>query len=176
MNSSAGPNAFQTHVATLAASLDRLDYYTLLSLPREAQADHIKQAYHRVAGIYHPDAHRGAHEATRQQLHLIFKRMTEAYRVLHSYERRKRYDAQLARGGAQRLSQSSREKAGPRSPDAELKSPAGKRCFMQALAAIKRKDYKSAKRDLQLAMTYEGAGCRAVTEKLAEVTALLSGK
>jgi DnaJ-class molecular chaperone len=82
--------AFATHVTTLAASLDRISYYQLLGISHDTPADEVKRAYHRVAGIYHPDAHRMADEQVKQCLHMIFKRMSEAYRILHDYGRRKK--------------------------------------------------------------------------------------
>ena len=165
--------AFATHVTTLAASLDKISYYQLLGVAQDAPADEVKRAYHRVAGIYHPDAHRSADEQVRNCLHMIFKRMSEAYRNLHDYNRRKKYDEQLEDGGAQRLVATKREKLGPTSPDAKLKTPAGKRCFMQALQQIKRKDYQGAKLNLQLALTYEGQGSKAVKSKLEELKELM---
>jgi DnaJ-class molecular chaperone len=165
--------AFAAHVTTLAASLDRIDYYRLLGVPRDAPSDDVKMAYHRVAGIYHPDAHRQANEHVQKCLSSIFKRMSEAYRVLNDYGRRKRYDASLAQGGTARMVETKREQAGPRSPDAMLKTPAGKRCFLQALQQIKRNDFAGAKLNLQLALNYEGQGAQMVKDKIAEVDALV---
>ncbi len=166
--------AFAAHVTTLAASLEQLDYYALLSVRPDASGDDIKRAYHRVAGIYHPDGHRQADPGVRECLNTVFKRMSEAYRVLGDFSRRKQYDANLAQGRT-RMDQAKREQTGPRSPDAALKTPTGKRLFMQALDQIKRKDYKGAKQNLQLALFHEGQGCTAITEKQAEVDRLIEG-
>jgi DnaJ-class molecular chaperone len=167
--------AFAAHVTTLAASLDDIDYYRLLGVARESSADDIKRAYHKAAGIYHPDAHRLANEQVRSCLNMIFKRMSEAYRVLNDHSRRRQYDGQLAKGGTQRLVDTKREKGGPKSPDAELKTPAGKRCFMEALKFMKQKNYVQAKLQLQLALNYEGQGCQAVKDKIAELEQLKAG-
>lgn len=165
--------AFATHVSTLAASLDRIDYYKLLSAPRDATGDDIKRAWHRAAGIYHPDGHRVANEQVKKCLHTIMKRMSEAYRVLGDFDRRKRYDAQLAQGGSGRMLETKRESKAPRSPDAGIKNPAAKRCFMQAMQAIQKKDYQGAKLNLSMAQTYEGGNSQAVKEKLAAVDKLI---
>lgn len=165
--------AFTAHVITLAASMEDLDYYQLLGLPRTAKADEVKTAFHRVAKIYHPDAHRHMPEHVRTSLHEVFKRMGEAYRILFDYGRRKRYDAQLAEGGKARMVETKREKKGPRSPDAELKTPAGKRCFLAALQAMKTKNYQNAKLQLQLALTHEGMNSKPVKDKMAELTDLM---
>jgi len=166
--------AFAAHVSTLAASIDTIDYYRLLGVSREASADDIKRAYHKAAALYHPDAHRTANEQVGACLHLIFKRMTEAYRVLNDHGRRHRYDAHLDKGGAGRLVDTKREQAGPKSPDATLKTPAGKRCFMQALQFMKQKNFSQAKLNLQLALNYEGQGSQAVKDKIAELEQLMS--
>ena len=166
--------AFAAHVSTLAASLDHIDYYRLLGVGQESSADDVKRAYHKAAGIYHPDAHRVADEQVRACLHKIFKRMSEAYRVLNDHGRRKRYDAQLAKGGTQRLVETKRDQAGPKSPDATLKTPAGKRCFMEAIKFMKQKNYGQAKLNLQLALNYEGQGCKAVKDKIAELEKIMA--
>ncbi len=168
--------AFAAHVSTLAASLDTIDYYRLLGVGRDASVDDIKRAYHRAAGIYHPDAHRLANEVVRNCLHLIFKRMSEAYRILNDYGRRKRYDTQLTQGGTHRMVETKREQSGPRSPDAELRTPAGKRIFMEALQAIKCKNYQKAKLNLTLALNYEGKDSAPIKTKLKEVEGLIRGK
>jgi DnaJ-class molecular chaperone len=164
--------AFAAHVTTLAASLEQLDYYSLLGVARDGTADDVKAAYHRMAKLYHPDAHRTLHRNVKTCLHAIFKRMTEAYRVLYNFERRKRYDAQLA-GGQTRMQDTGREKKGPRAPDADVKTPAGKRCFLAALKAIKDKDYKNAKLQLQLALTHEGSKSEPVLAKMKELAELM---
>lgn len=166
--------AFAAHVTTLAASLEQLDYYALLNVRPGASGDDIKRAYHRVAGIYHPDGHRQADPQVRECLNTVFKRMSEAYRVLGDFSRRKQYDAHLTKGQT-RMDQAKREQTGPRSPDAGLKTPTGKRLFMQALDQIKRKDYKGAKQNLQLALFHEGPGCAEIKEKQAEVDRLIEG-
>lgn len=167
--------AFAVHVSTLAASLDRISYYQLLGVAHDASADDVKRAYHRVAGIYHPDAHRSASEPVRACLTQIFKRLSEAYRVLNDHQKRKKYDALLTQG-AQRMVAAKREQAGPKSPDATLRTPAGKRCFMHAIQLINQKNYTQAKLNLQLALNYEGQGCQAVKDKIAEVDQLMKQK
>jgi curved DNA-binding protein CbpA len=166
---------FAAHVSTLAASLDRISYYQLLGVPQDASADDVKRAYHRVAGIYHPDAHRAAAEPIRSSLTVIFKRLSEAYRVLNDHQKRQKYDALLDQG-AQRMATTKREQVGPKSPDATLKTPAGKRCFMHALQLVGQKNYAQAKLNLQLALNYEGQGCQAVKDKIAEVDQLMRQK
>ena len=63
------------------------DYYEILSLERNANADDIKRAYRRMAMKYHPDRNEGDAEAEAK-----FKEAAEAYEVLSDQEKRGRYD------------------------------------------------------------------------------------
>ena len=62
------------------------DYYDLLGVGREADADTLKRAYRRLARQYHPDINRepGAEEK--------FKEIGRAYEVLSDPQTRSRYD------------------------------------------------------------------------------------
>ena len=79
------------------ARIDELDYYRLLGVTRESSLDEIQQAFHEFARRYHPDAH--TEDPTRHARYVkVFRRGTEAYRVLRSPVARKAYDAQLDAG------------------------------------------------------------------------------
>jgi molecular chaperone DnaJ len=75
------------------------DYYEILGVTREADADEIKKAYRKLAFEYHPDRNNGSKEAEAN-----FKEATEAYEVLRDSEKRAAYDrfghAGLKGGGA----------------------------------------------------------------------------
>jgi len=66
------------------------DYYAILGVPRDADADAIKKAYRKLARQYHPDVSKeaGAEEK--------FKEVAEAYQTLSDAEKRAAYD-QLGR-------------------------------------------------------------------------------
>ncbi|MCB9665617.1 MAG: J domain-containing protein [Alphaproteobacteria bacterium] len=63
------------------------DYYNVLGVPREADADELKRAYRRLALKWHPDRNPGDLMAE-----VRFKHVNEAYRVLSSPDERARYD------------------------------------------------------------------------------------
>lgn len=63
------------------------DYYNVLGLPRDADAEQIKRAYRRLAMRWHPD--RNAGDAIAE---IRFKQVHEAYRVLSDPLERARYD------------------------------------------------------------------------------------
>ena len=63
------------------------DYYSILGVQKNANADEIKKAYRTLAMKYHPDRNPGNKEAEER-----FKEAAEAYGVLSDEEKRKRYD------------------------------------------------------------------------------------
>jgi molecular chaperone DnaJ len=67
--------------------LARRDYYEILGVSREADAETIKKAYRKLALKYHPDRNPGDPAAEER-----FKEAAEAYAVLSDPEKRRRYD------------------------------------------------------------------------------------
>ncbi len=63
------------------------DYYEILNVTRDADADEIKRAYRKLAIKFHPDKNPGDKEAENK-----FKQATEAYEVLRTPEKRQVYD------------------------------------------------------------------------------------
>lgn len=63
------------------------DYYNLLGVARDADAEEIKKAYRKLALQYHPDRNEGSKESEEK-----FKEITEAYEVLRDPEKRAVYD------------------------------------------------------------------------------------
>src|SRR3954452_6569137 len=63
------------------------DYYQVLGVKRDAEADEIKKAYRQLALKNHPDKNPGDAEAERR-----FKEAAEAYDVLSDQAKRQRYD------------------------------------------------------------------------------------
>ncbi len=63
------------------------DYYQVLGVPRDAQAEDIKKAYRQLALKHHPDRNPGSKEDEEK-----FKEAAEAYSVLADAEKRSVYD------------------------------------------------------------------------------------
>ncbi len=66
---------------------EKRDYYEVLGVAKNANADEIKKAYRKAAIKYHPDKNPGDKEAEER-----FKEAAEAYDVLSNTDKRARYD------------------------------------------------------------------------------------
>ena len=67
--------------------MSKRDYYDVLGVGRDAQADDIKKAYRRLAMKYHPDRSQGDADGETK-----FKEAKEAYEVLSDESKRATYD------------------------------------------------------------------------------------
>jgi molecular chaperone DnaJ len=63
------------------------DFYAMLGVPRDANADDLKKAYRKLAMKYHPDRNPGDKSAEAK-----FKEVSEAYDVLRDDQKRGAYD------------------------------------------------------------------------------------
>lgn len=72
------------------------DFYKVLGVTKDADANAIKKAYRKMARQMHPDQHAGDSQAEER-----FKAVTEAYSVLSDADQRRQYDAlrAMAAGG-----------------------------------------------------------------------------
>ena len=85
-----------------ADSLDRMSYYEVLRVPRDADPDRIRVAFHDLALRCHPDRYVEEEPAVGKAASRVFKRAAEAYRVLSVPTQRRRYD-ELVKNGKMRM-------------------------------------------------------------------------
>ena len=74
------------------AAVAKRDYYEVLGLPRDADGDAIKRAFHGLAREWHPDV------ADAPDAEARFRELAEAYAVLSKREARLLYDRYGYRG------------------------------------------------------------------------------
>ncbi|HKP63836.1 MAG TPA: DnaJ domain-containing protein [Polyangiales bacterium] len=159
----------------MSKSLDDMDYYSLLGVASDASADAIKQGFRAFARRFHPDRFAG-HPEHVAEASSVYRRATEAYRVLTNLEQRRLYDEQRSQGRLRfdpaLVRRSVRPSGIPGHP--ESYSARARPFVAQAEQALKAKNYKQAKLNLQIALQHD-AGNEALARKLSDVTSLLAG-
>jgi DnaJ-class molecular chaperone len=143
--------------------LDDITYYVLLGVATDASPDDLKGAFHAFAETFHPDGHSGRASDEREGIGRIFRRGTEAYRVLSDPQLRASYDALLTEGVAPSVASRrsslppSQEQAqrGPRRLADAIRSPSARPFARSAEELAKKGDFKQAKIQLTMARHYE---------------------
>lgn len=144
-------------------ALDHLSFYELFRVTPEASFDDLRHAFHAFAEIFHPDGHAWRPEGERAAIGYIFRRGTEAYRVLSDPQLRVRYDEALANGILRPESLVvEAETTGPRSlaPSGmqsarlvdRVKNPGARPFVVRAEELLKKGDPKQAKIQLVMAL------------------------
>lgn len=80
------------------AVLDSLSYYQLFRVETNVGHDDLRVAFHDFAESFHPDTHQWRHPSEQAAIGKIYRRGTEAWRVLSDPQLRARYDEALANG------------------------------------------------------------------------------
>ncbi len=144
---------FKARIDQIYADLERYSYYELLHVSPVAEPDRIRAAFHRMALTLHPDRHYAHPDADlRDKVYAIYKRVTEAYKVLSESTLRREYDAGLA-AGQLRLVRIERQRKGPTREEGLIANPQARKFFELGLAAERRGDLKSAKLNYNLALS-----------------------
>lgn len=73
-----------------------MNYYEILEISPEANAEEIKKSYRKLAMKYHPDRNDGTKEAEEK-----FKKINEAYSILSDPSKKQEYDYSLTNGFGQ---------------------------------------------------------------------------
>lgn len=92
--------AFRKEVEERAATIDNLDYFAILGIPRDAQQELIQTSYIQLAKKWHPDKLPAALADIKSLCAKVFSRVSEAHQTLSDAERRKNYMRLLTEGGA----------------------------------------------------------------------------
>lgn len=151
--------------------LDLLDYYDLLQIEPEADADAIRDGFHAFARRYHPDRFAGAPPEKQARAAQIYRRGAEAYRVLLEPAERRLYDQGLQRGERRLDVTRSTRPPGPAAESGRLETRNLKaRPFLQkAISALKSGDLATARLNLKITLGHEPDNA-AVAAKLQEIS------
>jgi curved DNA-binding protein CbpA len=152
--------------------LDEMSYYEVLGVGQAATVDTIKAAFHAFARKYHPDRHHDQPELHRKSVR-IYRRGTEAYRVLLNPEARRLYDQSLSEGKVRfdptLVRQSMRPGAGSLRPQAH--SARTRPLLAKAEQAIRAGDLAQAELHLRIAVGHEPNNAE-LAKKLEDVRVL----
>jgi curved DNA-binding protein CbpA len=149
----------ESAVAAWLDVLDRLNHYEVLGLERDANADEVQRAFHQFSERFHPDRHRGEPETLRESLVRIFRRGSEAYRVLRQPGLRAEYDLGLATARS-RASARPGEDPSLQTLDELCQSAGGRLHARQAARAIANGQLGEAATLLERALLVEGENPR----------------
>jgi DnaJ-class molecular chaperone len=172
--------AQMAELVSRCAQLDQLDYFEVLQLSKEATPADIKKAFYRESRAYHPDRfYQLENKELKDQVHELYKRVTEAYYVLRDDAKRRQYMANISgpeRAQKLRFSENSEAEtraASKRQVEEQIGThPKGRQFYQTGAADADAGRWASAERNLKMALTYEPANTR-YKEKLAEVQKVL---
>jgi curved DNA-binding protein CbpA len=136
-------------------ALESADYYAVLGIGKDADAEAIRQAYYSRARQLHPDRLVGAPEPGRTQASTIYKRVSEAYQTLSDPDLRQIYDESLSKG-EKRLRITSRLTMKPRQDGWFLRTEGGRKHYFAARDALEDGNVPMAKLNIQIAIRHEG--------------------
>jgi curved DNA-binding protein CbpA len=166
---------FTRKVITLAKTIDDLDYYELLEVKPKAFTDEIKVAYFKQSRLFHPDKYYNEDPRLVEVITKIFKRITEAYKVLSDKDKRVAYTKAIAGPDRQKMLRYNPKliEDTAKGPEDEGQTAMGKKYYQLAKSSIQNKDYKSAKINLQLAAKMEPNN-QTFKDRIAEVEEMLN--
>lgn len=153
--------------------LSELNYYELLGVPPDATHDRIKAAFHKFAGKYHPD--RATSPEARQRAERIYRRGTEAYRVLTNPPQRAAYDHGLAAGRLRYDPAEPMFHARPSMGPTGANSARARPFLQRAQQAVASGDLKAARLHLKMALSH-APGWEEAQDLLTRVEAQLSAE
>jgi DnaJ-domain-containing protein 1 len=164
---------FRDRVSQLHRALDRTDYYQLLGIESGAGSAVIKTAYYARAMELHPDRFLTLpDEKLRTQIYEVFKRVSEAFKVLGDPVLRVEYDQGL-RADRQRFIRyvrTERPRQGPKDPTSIAATADGRKYVGLALLAERQGNWSAAQMHLSLAVQAE-PGNKALKARLQEIRA-----
>ncbi len=134
-------DAKRAEIIARAEKIETQSYFEMLEVTKESSSDAVRDAYFRLAKVFHPDRARADLEDLRDTLEYIFSNINEAYSTLSDKEKRTRYLSLLREGGGTMADQKKIQGI----VDAAMN-------FQKAEVCLRRKDFAEAERLVQLAV------------------------
>ena len=146
----------QARIGALFEILDRVTYYAVLDLDPRSDYHEVRFQFHEQAQAYHPDRFLQArYDQLRPKIYQVYKRMTEAYRVLSNPTLRVAYDEGL-RHGQHRLSPELRNRRATED-ERTLTHPLARLYLASGRAKLAAGDALGAQIDAELALSMEAS-------------------
>jgi DnaJ-class molecular chaperone len=166
------PEQLAIFAKQIYGKLDQLTYYELLGVSSVTPAADIRTAFFHMSDDLHPDRyHTMADRELKERLETIYARISEAYRVLTTPEKRAAY-ARLLNEGKKRLTSTDRESRAPQNPEDSIKHEEAKKFFRLGVLSLAKKDFKGAVMNFNFARSFE-PGAAVIKQKLGEAQAAL---
>lgn len=165
-------------VRTMFRLLDEVDYYQILGVDPDADAEHLKRAYFDLSLEFHPDRFFLLRSGDlKEKIYAIYRRIAEAYSVLSDERRRLAYDSGRSARHDKRAAPELREPSRAPAPDVRgsvvdvpATSPKAKRFIELAKGSMDDGDVNGARLHLALALAYEESpALRAASERIAQL-------
>ena len=149
--------AFRARVDEIHANLDSATYYQLLEVPQTVSPGAVKQAFFDRSIEFHPDRFLQLEDQElRDRIYEVFKRMSEAFKVLSSPQARSQYDGNLA-GPTREVRYLERDEppSDSQDPSDDARTPSGKKFLRHAILAEAEGNLRSARMYLSMAVQCE---------------------
>lgn len=139
------------------AALDTLSYYELFGRRKSATYDELRAAFHEFADTFHPDGHLFRPEIEQEAIGRIYRRGTEAWRVLSDPTLRARYDEAITIGSMRPTAVAEMDASRSLAPPSNrlidtLRAPSARPFVLRAEELMKKGDPKQAKIQLVMAL------------------------
>jgi tetratricopeptide (TPR) repeat protein len=92
--------ASRDRILKRAEEIDKLDYFQMLNVSKEAPTTEVQKAFFALAKTWHPDKLPAQLADVREQCHKVFARISEAHQTLTDPKRRQNYETLVKEGGA----------------------------------------------------------------------------
>ncbi len=170
------PSELVVELDTLFGGMSYQDYYGVFGVPRTATHEDIRERFHRLAELSHPDRYRSLLQGSgflHRRIENIYKRLSEAYHVLENPVRRAVYDLCLRTRGALRYDPEVL-RASSRRELSVCETPEGRLAVVRGLSARSIGDWKKAEDALKDAIECEpeNGSLRAILASVSSVRAL----